>query len=97
MNSCYLCKENESCKFYSGIFLTLGGKYKCDKERNLIVRAVACKCGFYVRKGWRVRPDLFTKKRGYWLYNYIHYITYHIIGLCEWLQQKSYKFHKKYT
>ena len=95
MKSCYLCKENKCCNFYYGIHLTLGGGYKCDKERDLVVRTVAKRCGFYVREGWRIRPDLFIKRKGYWLYNSTHYVTYYVIGACEWLQQKSYKFHKE--
>jgi len=93
MNSCYLCKENTGCKFYYGLSNALGSKYSCDREKDLIAQAVASRCAFYVRKGWRVRPDLFIKKRGYWFYNFIHKITYYIIGICEWLQRKSYRFH----
>jgi len=96
MKNCYLCKENKNCKFYYGLSTCLGGSYYCDREKDLMVQAVASRCGFYVREGWRVRPDLIVKRRGYWLYNFIHYITYYIIGACEWLQRKSYRFHKIY-
>lgn len=94
MNSCYLCGENKRCTFYYGLSSTVGSKYR-EEEIVFLSRFIARNCGFYNRKGWRIRPDLFVKKKGYWFYNFVHYTTYYIIGLCEWLQRKTYKFHRK--